>query len=212
MSESKGGNGHGADQPTVSKSPGEPVSALEIAHGEGSPESMPEAGGEALPEGDPLEELRRERDGLKETLLRRRADFENYRRRVERDRALAADEAAAAIFTRLVNTVDNLERALAASEADEGLRQGVELTYKELLTLLESHGVTALDPRGERFDPALHQALLHEPSQGFEAGMVAEVLRKGYRYKDRLLRPALVKVARGDDEGDAISSEDADVQ
>ena len=91
--------------------------------------------------------------------------------------------------------MDNLERALAAGGAESGLREGVLLTLRELLVLLESLGVTALVPVGERFDPALHQAILHEPVPGFEAGTVAEVYRKGYTYKDRLLRPALVKVA-----------------
>jgi molecular chaperone GrpE len=144
---------------------------------------------------DPLEVLRRERDDLKDALLRRRAEFENYRRRVERDRGSAAAEAEAGILRQVLGTVDNLERALAAGGVDTGLREGVVLTLRELLGLLESLGVRALTPVGERFDPALHQAILHEPAAGFEPGTVAEVYRKGYTYKDRLLRPALVKVA-----------------
>jgi len=144
---------------------------------------------------DPLVALRHERDDLKEALLRRRAEFDNYRRRVERDRGSAATEAEAGILRQLLSTVDNLERALAAGGADSGLREGVLLTLRELQGLLDSLGVTALAPLGERFDPALHQAMLHEPAAGFEAGTVAEVYRKGYTYKDRLLRPALVKVA-----------------
>jgi molecular chaperone GrpE len=144
---------------------------------------------------DPVEALRQERDELKDALLRRRAEFENYRRRVERDRGSAATEAEAGILRQILGTVDNLERALAAGGGGPGLREGVELTLRELLALLDSLGVTALTPVGERFDPALHQAILHEPATGFEPGTVAEVYRKGYTYKDRLLRPALVKVA-----------------
>ena len=102
---------------------------------------------------DELEALRRECDELRDALLRRRADFENYRRRVERDRGAAAVEAEAAILRQLLGTVDNLERALAASGADSGLREGVELTLRELLALLESLGVAVLDPLGQRFDP-----------------------------------------------------------
>jgi len=202
VSRKKGGNGHGEDLSALVP-PADRVSTIEKAP-EGETPGAPgdETGLVAIPAGDELEVLRRERDELREALLRRRADFENYRRRVERDRSVAAEEAAAAIFGQLVNTVDNLERALTASETDEGLRRGVELTYRELVSFLESHGVTPVDPRGERFDPALHQALIHEPSEGFEPGTVAEVLRKGYRYKDRLLRPALVKVARGTEEDD----------
>jgi molecular chaperone GrpE len=164
-----------------------PDLALEPA--EGRPEE-PSTGAE-----DEVAALRRERDELKETLLRRRADFENFRRRAERERAAAAVEAETAVLRRLLDTVDNLERALAAGGADSGLREGVELTHRELVALLDSLGVVAIAPLGERFDPALHQAILHEPAAGFEEGTVAEVFRKGYTYKDRLLRPALVKVA-----------------
>ena len=185
------GNGNDEDLPvaaaTAPRPEEEAPAAPEAAAGEtGLAESAP---------ADPLEALRQERDELKDALLRRRAEFENYRRRVERDRGSAATEAEAGILRQLLGTVDNLERALAAGGADSGLREGVELTLRELLGLLDSLGVTALAPVGERFDPALHQAILHEPAAGFEAGTVAEVYRKGYTYKDRLLRPALVKVA-----------------
>lgn len=202
MSKKKGGNGHDEDLPAVIP-PADRVGTLEeTGDGEAPAAASEETRLEATPEADGSVALRRERDELREALLRRRADFENYRRRVERDRAVAAEEAAAAIFGQLVNTVDNLERALATPETSEGLRRGVELTYRELVSFLESQGVTAVDPRGEIFDPALHQALVHEPCEGFEPGTVAEVLRKGYRYKDRLLRPALVKVASGTEDRD----------
>jgi molecular chaperone GrpE len=149
------------------------------------------------PPADELEALRQECSELRGALLRRRADFENYRRRVDRDRGAAAVEAEAGVLRQVLGTVDNLERALAASGTDSGLRDGVALTLRELLSLLEALGVATLNPLGERFDPALHQAILHEPAPGFEPGFVAEVFRKGYSYKDRLLRPALVKVASG---------------
>jgi len=167
-----------------------------------------ESGLEAVEEGPPtskqaLEALREERDELAEQLLRRRAEFENFRRRVERDRHSAAQEALAAIFRELLGTVDNLERALSsAAGGEDELRTGVELTHRELVGLLESHDVVPVDPLGERFDPAVQQALLHEPVPGLEEGEVAEVFRKGYLFGDRLLRPALVKVAKGDDPED----------
>lgn len=162
-----------------------------------------ESGLEAVPEeaatpNEELQALREERDKLADALLRRRADFENYRRRVERDRSAAAEEALGEVFRDLLGTVDNLERALSASGGDEELREGVELTYRELVGFLESHGVLAHDPVGERFDPARQQALLHEPVSGLGEGEVAEVFRKGYSFGERLLRPALVKVAKGD--------------
>lgn len=163
--------------------------------------SMEPADESALPEerapSDEVEALGREVSELKGALLRRRADFENYRRRVERDRDAAAIEAEAGVLRQVLGTVDNLERALAAAETGSSLRDGVALTLRELLALLESLGVETMDPLGQRFDPAFHQAILHEPAAGFEPGTVAEVFRKGYAYKERLLRPALVKVASG---------------
>jgi molecular chaperone GrpE len=144
-----------------------------------------------------IEALRRERDELREQVLRKRAEFENYRKRVERDRQQAGADAVAAIFKGLVPTLDNLDRALESAGKDDPLREGVELTRRELLGFLESQGVEVHDPVGQPFDPELHQALSHEPSAGFAEGTIVEVFRKGYSYKGRLLRPALVKVAKG---------------
>jgi molecular chaperone GrpE len=149
-----------------------------------------------------VEELRRERDDLRDQLLRRRAEFDNYRKRVERDRQQSGTDSAAAMLKALIPTLDNLDRALEAP-GGEGLRQGVELIRRELLALLEAQGVVREDPTGERFDPERHQALSHEKAPGHEEGTIVEVFGKGYRYKDRLLRPALVKVAKGDDDDDS---------
>jgi molecular chaperone GrpE len=187
----------------------ESAAATEEAAGDTGLEPSPaeaEPTGEAAA-GDELAELRRECEELRQALLRRRADFENYRKRVERDRGTATVEAEAGVLRQLLGTVDNLERALAAQEAGPGLREGVALTHRELVGLLEALGVETLDPLGERFDPAAHQAILHEPAAGFEEGTVAEVYRKGFRYRDRLLRPALVKVASGAGEPDAAGGD-----
>jgi molecular chaperone GrpE len=149
-----------------------------------------------------IEELRRERDDLQDQLLRRRAEFENYRKRVERDRQQAGIDSVAALLKGLIPTLDNLDRALDAP-GGEGLREGVELIRRDLLALLESQGVVREDPKGERFDPERHQALAHEEAPGHKEGTVTDVFGKGYSYKDRLLRPALVKVAKGDDDDDS---------
>ncbi|HEX9186388.1 MAG TPA: nucleotide exchange factor GrpE [Vicinamibacteria bacterium] len=193
------GNGSDEDLPVVTTAP-EPAGAP-------GPEEGSDAGGASeaglveSPPSDETEALRRERDELRDALLRRRAEFENYRRRVERDRSAAATEAEAAILRAVLGTVDNLERALAASGADSALREGVELTLRELTALLDSLGVVAVSPLRQRFDPTLHQAIVHEAVPGFDAGTVGEVYRKGYTFKERLLRPALVKVSSGEDEG-----------
>jgi molecular chaperone GrpE len=144
-----------------------------------------------------IEALRRERDELREQVLRKRAEFENYRKRVERDRQQAWTDAAAAIFKGLVPTLDNLDRALETGNSQDPLWEGMDLTRRELLGFLESQGVESHDPVGQPFDPEAHQALSHEPAAGFADGTVVEVFRKGYSYKGRLLRPALVKVAKG---------------
>jgi len=184
------GNGHDSDLPVVAPEANEDD---ETAAGHDEETGL----AETPPGPEDVETLRRERDELKEALLRRRADFENYRKRVERDRQSAASDAEAALFREFVATVDNLERALAADASGDALRRGVELTLRDFVALLESHGVVALDPVGEKFDPRRHQALLHEPVPGLAEGTIAEVYRKGYSFGNRLLRPALVKVAKG---------------
>lgn len=146
---------------------------------------------------DEIEAMRAERDDLRDQLLRRRADFDNYKKRVERDRAQAGVDALAAFLRELVPTIDNLDRALEAAGGESSLREGVELTRRDLLGLLAAQGVELEDPKGQPFDPLRHQALSHESVPGFPEGTVVEVFRKGYSFKGRLLRPALVKVAKG---------------
>ena len=144
-----------------------------------------------------LDAIRAERDDLRDRLLRRAAEFDNYRKRVERDRAQSGVEAGAAVLKALIPTLDNLERALGAEGGASALREGVELTRRDLVAALQAQGLVVEDPVGQKFDPTRHEALSHEPVEGFAEGDVVEVLRKGYSYKDRLLRPALVKVAKG---------------
>ena len=144
--------------------------------------------------------LKKERDDLRDQLLRKRAEFENYRKRVERDRNQSAEDARAELLRVLIPTLDNLDRALASPTLD-GLREGVELTRRNLVSALETQGLVALDPLFERFDPERHQALAHEPAPGHPEDTVVEVFGKGYTYKDRLLRPAIVKVSAGEPDG-----------
>lgn len=171
-----------------------------------------ETGLETAPEGNELPltreallALRRERDELHEQLLRRRADFENYKKRVERDRALAERAAAARICEALASILDDFDRALGSLPSDSPLRSGIELIQRQIVALLESEGVTSQDPTGEPFDPEAHQALSYEAVPGFADGTVVQTFRKAYFLGGRLLRPALVKVARGEagaDDGD----------
>jgi molecular chaperone GrpE len=171
--------------------------------GNGEPDAGP-TGLEAveMPADQQIETLRLERDELKDQVLRRRAEFENYRKRVDRDKEQATADARAQILSGLLPTLDNFERALQAPPAgdDSSLRSGVELIYRNLTAYLESQGVVIKDPTGETFDPQVHQALMHEEVPGVAEGTIVETFRKGYFLKDRLLRPALVKVAKGADE------------
>lgn len=142
--------------------------------------------------------LERERNDLREQLLRRRADFENLRKRVERDRQQARLDATVDIFQDLLPVLDNFDRALEAAGPEASLRDGVEMIRRQIAAILETSGVQAQDPLGQPFDPQCHQALSHEAVPGEKDGTVVEVFRKAYYLGGRLLRPALVKVAKGE--------------
>ena len=144
---------------------------------------------------DAFEALRKECFELREQLLRRRAEFENYKKRVERDRQQAAQDATASLLEALLPALDSFDHALDAAAPETTLREGVELIRRQLLAVLETKAVEVQDAVGQAFDPEVHQALSYESAPGFEDGTVVEVFRKGYFLGGRLLRPALVKVA-----------------
>jgi molecular chaperone GrpE len=168
---------------------------------EGAAETLPAAEERLTPveAGASLEELQRERDEYYDRLLRKAAEFENYRKRTDRERREQADAAAADLLKELLPIVDNLERALQAELGGSGVdayRRGVELIHKQLTDLLGRHGVTPIDAVGQDFDPRYHQAVIHEASDRHRNGEVMAELRRGYKLGERLLRPAMVKVAK----------------
>lgn len=145
-------------------------------------------------------ELQKQRDQYYDQLLRKSAEFDNYRKRVERERQTLADAAAASIIEELLPLVDDLERALKAdtgTEATEAYRRGVELIHRQLLDVLRKRGVRPVEALGAEFDPHYHQAVSHEPVDGQRDNEIIEEFRRGYMLGDRLLRPAMVKVAKG---------------
>ena len=158
--------------------------------------ATPADGVGAAPASAEIEDLRRERDDLRDALLRRRAEFENFRRRTDRERQGWNAEAEAALVKELVPTLDNLEQALKAGADETSLRDGLQLIQRELLATLARLGLAVHDPVGQPFDPLTDQALLHEEVPEAAEGTVVETLRKGYLFKERLLRPAMVKVAK----------------
>jgi molecular chaperone GrpE len=151
-------------------------------------------------------ELRRveiERNELRDALARRQADFDNYRKRVERDRAESYNRLVAEVVSKLLPVLDNLRRALEAesslqsSESEEfrHFLQGVELIYKQLSGVLEGLGLQPVEALGHRFDPHVHEAVITEQTEEYEPDTVIQELVPGYRLGEKLLRPAIVKVA-----------------
>jgi molecular chaperone GrpE len=145
---------------------------------------------------DPLEEVRRERDALQDRLLRTAAEFDNYRKRMDRERRDLAEYTAGEAIKDLLPIIDNLERALQAAAQDDPLRKGVELIHKQMLEILRRRGVTPIEALGTDFDPNVHEAVTQEESEQHREGEVMEELQRGYKVGDRLLRPAMVKVAK----------------
>jgi len=144
-------------------------------------------------------ELKQQRDDFYDRLLRKTAEFDNYRKRTDRERLQLSEAAAADLITELLPLVDDLERALKADSSGdegEGVRKGVELIHKQLVEILRKRGVKPIDALGADFDPHFHQAVAYEPAEGHREGEVTEEFRRGYMLGDRLLRAAMVKVAK----------------
>jgi molecular chaperone GrpE len=163
---------------------------------------------------DELGRLQQERDEYLELAQRTRADFDNYRKRVASEAAAAAVRGKADLARELIPGIDNLERALRAAgidpdangaapqdspgrevSPDDPLARGVGLVYRELRSSLQRAGVEAYDPRGEKFDPSLHEALSTRPEDGAKSGVVVETLDRGYLLDGQVLRPARVIVS-----------------
>jgi molecular chaperone GrpE len=136
-------------------------------------------------------------EDLRQTLLRRQADFDNYRKRIEKERAEDAKRATARLIEGLIPVIDGFEHALAAHrEAEyENYRKGFELIYKQLLDNLARLGVERIEPAGKMFDPHLHQAMDRAETSDHEDGTILQVFQPGYIFHGRVLRPAMVRVA-----------------
>ena len=152
----------------------------------------------AAPDVSPTADLERERDDYKDRWLRKSAEFDNYRRRIDRERREQAEQSVVDLMQDLLSVVDDFDRALTvdAGEGGAAYRKGVELIHGKLHDLLRRHGVKPIEALGADFDPNLHEAVMQESSPGYRDNEVTAVLRKGYMLNDRLLRPASVKVAK----------------
>jgi len=155
---------------------------------------------------------------FKDRLLRTLADMENLRRRTEREVADSRQYAIANFARDLLGVADNMERALGTLSADfrdqadpviKSHIEGVEITERELIKVMEKHGIRKFDPQGQKFDPNLHQAMMQVPDPSVPDGTVVQVMQPGYMIADRVLRPALVGVSKGGPKAEPAANENA---
>lgn len=191
-----------SDEPSQAPAPASDAEAVERAQapqGDQEGEVPSPAPAEAeTPEAE-IQRLTRQTEEYLDGWQRARAEFSNYKKRVERDQADTYRRAAGDILTRYLGIVDDLERALKErpSEGEAATwAEGIELIYRKLRTILEAEGIQTIEALGQPFDPSLHEAISHEESQEHPTGYVIEVLHQGYRMGDQVLRPALVRVAK----------------
>lgn len=161
-------------------------------------QSSPTAPGDADSD-DPMAGLQADLDRFRDLALRSQADFENYKKRAAREKEDAVKYANNSLLQRLVSILDNFELGLAAAKTEgtqSPIYSGMVLVQKQLNDLLEENGLEAIEAEGKTFDPNLHEAIAHEPSDAPEETVIRQA-RRGYRLKDRLLRPARVVVSSG---------------
>ena len=149
---------------------------------------------------DPTASLQADLDRFRDLALRSQADFDNYKKRATREKEEAVKYANSALLERLIAIVDNFELGLSAAKS-EGARSsiysGMSMVLKQLTDFLAGNGLQPIDAEGQKFDPNLHEAIAHEPSDHVAEGVVLRQMRRGYRLKDRLLRPSSVVVSSG---------------
>ena len=144
--------------------------------------------------------LQADLDRFRDLALRSQADFENYKKRAAREKDEAIKYANSALLEKLIPIVDNFELGLEAARAEgekSPIFSGMSMVLKQLMDFLKENGLQPIDATGQKFDPNLHEAITHEPSDEFPEGVVVRQTRRGYRMKDRLLRPSSVAVSSG---------------
>jgi molecular chaperone GrpE len=154
----------------------------------------------ASPDQDEDESLQADLDRFRDLALRSQADFENYKKRAAREKEEAVKYANSALLERLIPIVDNFELGLEAARGEgeaSPVFSGMSMVLKQLMDFLTEQGLQPIDATGQKFDPNLHEAIAHEPSEKFREGVVIRQTRRGYRIKDRLLRPSSVVVSSG---------------
>src|ERR1700704_4052538 len=149
---------------------------------------------------DPMASMQADLDRFRDLALRSQADFENYKKRAAREKEEAIKYANSVLLERLIPIVDNFELGLEAARGEgenSPVFSGMSMVLKQLMDFLTEQGLQPIDATGQKFDPNLHEAIAHEPSEQFPEGVVTRQTRRGYRMKDRLLRPSSVVVSSG---------------
>jgi molecular chaperone GrpE len=149
---------------------------------------------------DPTASLQADLDRFRDLALRSQADFDNYKKRAAREKEEAIKYANSSLLERLVAIIDNFELGLSAARGEgeqSPIYSGMNMVLKQLTDFLAENGLQPIDAEGQKFDPNLHEAIAHEPSRGVPEGVVIRQTRRGYKLKDRLLRPSSVVVSSG---------------
>lgn len=147
---------------------------------------------------DETESLKQQIEDLKDQLLRNAAELENFKRRMNEERLRETKYRSQSLATNIIPAIDNFERALSATVEDENTKTfltGFKMIHTQLVEALKQEGVEAIEAEGVAFDPTVHQAVMQEAVEGVESGMVLQELQKGYKLKDRVIRPSMVKVS-----------------
>jgi molecular chaperone GrpE len=175
---------------------------------EQTPEKFSEDGAGAVPEAVPgvspalaefqkqLAESQSQAAEYKDGWQRSVADFQNYRRRVEAEKAETYQLAVGSVIKRYLPVLDDMERAIESRPADLAWADGIELICRKLQSILEAEGLKRIEAVGQKFDPNFHEAISQEPAEGVESGTVLGVIRNGYMLGERVIRPAMVRVAQ----------------
>ncbi|MDB3879947.1 nucleotide exchange factor GrpE [Alphaproteobacteria bacterium] len=225
MTDQKTTNDESAQDPSAETGGQDPVESDKAANDGAIDDSLndPISEADAKTKGDdetqdPLTAMIAERDQLKDQLLRALADTENMRRRSEREAANVRKYGHTPFARDLVGAIDNLARVVESApekldQADETVKSlitGIELSWTEMQSIIEKHGIKRVEPLGEKFDYNLHQAMFEVPTNDQQSGMVLEVVQHGYVLHDRLLRPAMVGVSKTGDAAGAASSDQSE--
>ena len=149
------------------------------------------------PKDQKINELQQLADENEEKYLRLYAEFENYKRRIQKENEINKTYQAQRVLTDILPAIDNIERALQSEGDDEtfkSLQKGVQMVHESLINALKDNGLEVIKTEGEAFDPNIHQAVVQDDNPDFESGEITQELQKGYKLKDRVLRPSMVKV------------------